>query len=111
MVVINNPIEKIVPNSSIDEDLHIVSIGRLVKQKNQFALIDVFINANLTCNLYILGDGPMKPYLEEYIIKNNMQHRIYLVGLQKDVYEYLKSNWIFASTSIYEGYLMHSLKQ
>ena len=33
-----------------------------------------------------------------------MQNRIHLVGLQKDVYKYLKSDWIFASTSNYEGY-------
>lgn len=104
LVIINNPVEKIVPNSLIDEKVHIVNIGRLAEQKNHFALMDAFINANLMCNLYILGDGPMKSNIEEYIIKNNMQHRIHLVGLQKDVYKYLKPNWIFASTSNYEGY-------
>ncbi|MDB9779420.1 glycosyltransferase [Flavobacteriaceae bacterium] len=104
LVIINNPIEKIAPNSSVDDKVHIVNIGRLAEQKNHFALIDAFINANLKCNLYILGDGPKKKHLEEYIIKNNMQNRIHLVGLQKDVYKYLKSDWIFASTSNYEGY-------
>ena len=104
LVIINNPIEKIVPNSSVDDKVHVVNIGRLTEQKNHFALIDAFINANLMCNLYILGDGPLKTHLEEYIIKNNMQNRIHLVGLQKDVYKYLKSDWIFASTSNYEGY-------
>ena len=104
LVIINNPIEKISPNSSVDDKVHIVNIGRLTEQKNQFALIDAFINANLMCNLYILGDGPMKTHLEEYIFKNNMQNRIHLVGLQKDVYKYLKSDWIFASTSNYEGF-------
>ena len=104
LVIINNPIQKIEPISSVDDKVHIVNIGRLVEQKNHFALIDAFINANLMCNLYILGDGPMKSNLEEYIIKNNMQNRIHLVGLQKDVYKYLKSDWIFASTSNYEGY-------
>lgn len=104
LVIINNPIEKIAPNSSVDDKVHIVNIGRLAEQKNHFALIDAFINANLMCNLYILGDGPMKSQIEKYIINNNMQNRIYLVGLQKDVYKYLKSDWIFASTSNYEGY-------
>ena len=104
LVIINNPIEKIIPSSSTDEKVHIVNVGRLAEQKNHFALIDAFINANLTCNLYILGDGPKKSDLEKYITKKNMQHRIHLVGVKKDVYQYLKSNWIFASTSNYEGY-------
>ena len=104
LVIINNPVEKITPNSLGNEKVHVVNIGRLAEQKNHFALIDAFINANLMCNLYILGDGSMKSQLEEYIIKNNMQNRIHLVGLQKDVNKYLKPNWIFASTSNYEGY-------
>lgn len=104
LTVINNPIGEVSPFISKDDKVHIVNIGRLVDQKNQIELINIFISANLDCNLYIIGDGPNKSKIQDYINETKMDDRIHLLGLQKDISKYLNPNWIFVSTSVFEGY-------
>jgi len=103
IAIIPNPIVKNNFLNKEDKTTHIVNIGRLADQKNHLDLIDAFTKANLECDLYILGDGPNKTKLMDYIMQINMQNKIHLIGIEKNIYKYLKPNWIFASTSKYEG--------
>ena len=102
--VINNPISKIESVNFPDNTVNIINVGRLVKQKNHIDLIDAFINSNLDCKLYIIGEGPLKEKIRSYIIYRNQEDKIFLLGLKANIYELLNPNWIFASTSIFEGY-------
>ena len=103
ITIIPNPIEEIHLRIKDDKSTHIVNIGRLVDQKNHLDLIDAYTNANLECDLYILGDGPNKTILKDYILQLKMENKIHLVGYEKSISKYLNPNWIFASTSNYEG--------
>ncbi len=84
----------------------IVTLGRLVKQKNQKLLIEAFASIAdqyPDTNLKIYGEGPLKTELLEFIEKLNMADRIYLMGSTKDVGEVLSTSKIFVLSSDYEG--------
>ena len=101
--IIPNPIEKI-KIQKVLEPVNIIHVGRLEKQKNQLELIDAFKQANLECKLFIIGDGSLYNVLEHKIKAEKLEHKIILMGKQKEIYQHLKPNWIFASTSSYEGF-------
>ena len=102
--IINNPLSKATDIKFDDDDVHIINVGRLVEQKNQFELIDIFYQSNLSCNLYIVGEGPLKDALQRYINDRGLEDRVFLLGLKSNIYKLLNPNWIFTSTSIFEGY-------
>ena len=102
--IIENPISQFEPANYLNTDVNIINIGRLVETKNQIDLIDAFIKSKLNCKLYIIGEGPLKEKLHNYIISRNQKDKIFLVGLIDNVNDFLHSNNIFASTSILEGY-------
>jgi len=62
---------------------YIMYAGRLAKEKNLFFLIDIFKEISLMDNsfeFYICGDGPDKNKLVNYVIKNNLQHKVIFTG-------------------------------
>jgi 1,2-diacylglycerol 3-alpha-glucosyltransferase len=62
---------------------YIMYAGRLAKEKNLFFLIDIFKEISLIDNsfeFYICGDGPDKNKLVNYVIKNNLQHKVIFTG-------------------------------
>ena len=81
---------------------NIISICRLVDQKNIFEIFDIARILPMY-NFLILGDGYLynkaKNYLNKIGIKN-----VYLLGNKKDIFKYLYSAEIFLSTSLYEGH-------
>jgi len=71
-------IDKILRNEK-----YIMYAGRLAKEKNLFFLIDIFKEISLMDNsfeFYICGDGPDKNKLVNYVIKNNLQHKVIFTG-------------------------------
>ena len=87
----------------------IISAGRLVEQKNLQLLIDSYIymmkvNKNIKCRLVIVGEGPEKSKLEKLIIDNNQQENIYLIGWQKNPFNYIKQADLFVLSSNWEGF-------
>ena len=102
--VINNPISKIESVNFPDNTVNIINVGRLAKEKNHIDLIDAFINSNLNCKLFIIGEGALREKLSNYILSKNMESKIVLLGLKSNIYEFLNPNWIFAATPNFEGY-------
>ena len=106
--VIHNPV-------SVDEnkyplptktDNRIVSVGRLVSQKNHKLLINAF---NLIKDLYpettleIYGDGVLRNELQEYINKLNLDNRVFLKHSRPDVLDCIYGARLFVLPSLYEG--------
>lgn len=87
-------------------DFVIVNVGRLSKQKNQKLLIDafeLFKKRVSNTKLYILGDGPLKNELEEYVLKKGLSEYVFLTGNVGNVEEYFAESDLFVLSSIYEG--------
>ena len=81
---------------------NIISICRLVDQKNIFEIFEIARNLQ-AYNFVVLGNGYLfdkaKNYIESRKIKN-----VYLLGNKKDVFKYLYESDLFLSTSLYEGH-------
>lgn len=84
----------------------IISIGRLVEQKNHKLLIDSFINISNDISDYYLdiyGDGPLKNELEKYIQSKGMSNKIFLKGNIDNIKKVMCESSLFVLSSNYEG--------
>lgn len=85
----------------------IINVARLEPQKNQMMLIKAFslIQANNPeFTLHIYGDGSMKKKLESLIKELNLEHKVFLEGVQHDAILINYNAALFILSSNYEGY-------
>ncbi|WP_318344733.1 glycosyltransferase [Flagellimonas baculiformis] len=88
------------------EELNIVSVGRLAKQKSfQFAIeaIDIVNKKGHKAHLYIIGEGPERGYLESLISEKGMSGQVTLLGYLENPFPYIKDCDIYLQSSIFEG--------
>ncbi|MBG9814565.1 hypothetical protein ABD68_24325 [Bacillus endophyticus] len=118
VTVIYNPydIEKIQSsaNINIEEKFKpifnspvIINVGRLDKQKGQWHLIRAFkeIKGKVPdAKLVILGEGPLKEYLEGLVDDYNLQDDVFFLGFQKNPFQFISNAKVFAFPSLYEGF-------
>ncbi|MBM3886964.1 glycosyltransferase family 4 protein, partial [Candidatus Dependentiae bacterium] len=100
------------PTKSLNNDKKIIigTIACFKPQKNLFDLLKAFtityetaLKENRSIHLEIIGDGELRPAIEEWICKKNMQHAITLHGWQRNVQQFLCTWDIFALSSLWEG--------
>tara|TARA_B100000212_G_scaffold339756_1_gene318852 strand:- start:206 stop:1303 length:1098 start_codon:yes stop_codon:yes gene_type:complete len=90
-------------NLGIDNNKkNIISICRLVDQKNIFEIFKIAKNLEIY-NFIVLGDGYLFEKAKIYLKDNNIKN-VYLVGNSIDVFKYLYESDLFLSTSLYEGH-------
>jgi glycosyltransferase involved in cell wall biosynthesis len=114
--VINNPIDPIInsdKNKYRAKEKKIITVARLVKQKNIFSLIDIAykvlsIHKDWTWDIY--GDGDLRQELEAYIHIKGLENRVRLIGFVSDLYSLYNHYSIMALTSSYEGFPMSLLE-
>lgn len=112
MVVIPNPVsipEKILPieKSSPSSRNKILSVGRLNLQKDHKTLIEAFAllaNDFPNWDLKIVGDGDLRPQLEEQIKSLGLQDRITIANTTSNISKEYLSSQLFAMSSSYEGF-------
>lgn len=109
--VIANPVDTIrigcqsLGKSPIDIDQpYIVAMGRLVENKNFALLIDAFAASSVAGKLLIIGDGPLRPVLEERIAGYGLQDRVILTGFLENPFPLLAGAQIFVLPSNAEGF-------
>ena len=115
-VLIYNPIEnkKIIQEKSKREIkvkffqkkyLNILTIGRLVRQKDHLTLIKSlkFIDKNINYRLLIIGSGEEKTQIQNIIESQNLTNKVKIIEFQNNIYPYIKYADIFVLTSKYEG--------
>ncbi len=107
--VIYNPIdiEKINALKSKKIDLlkkrfTLITIGRLVKEKNHSLIIDAI--KDIDVDLWIIGDGELKYELEEKIKSLSIEDRVLLLGREENPYKFLDKADAFVFASNYEGF-------
>lgn len=107
-IVINNPVDikRFEVTRKEHQGIVIVTAGRLTEQKNQQFLVEIMRDLcrdNENIRLLILGDGPQKDTLTDYIKKTGMCIKIQLTGNVDDVENYFARSDLFALCSTYEG--------
>ncbi len=84
---------------------YLIGVGRLTKQKNFEILIKAFnqiIRKDNNTKLLILGEGEQMQKLNELIVKLNLGKKVYLLGYQKNVFNYINNAKCLISSSLYE---------
>ena len=97
--------KKLLKNNKNSEFV-IISVGRLVKEKNYLFLIksvEKVIEKYPNIRLNIVGDGPLRSELEIYIKTNGLQNNIKLLGFREDIPSLLENSDLFVLPSKLEG--------
>ncbi|HEY6504865.1 MAG TPA: glycosyltransferase family 4 protein [Chitinophagaceae bacterium] len=76
----------------------VVSVARLIPVKRHLLMFDVIkrmVNNGLDVKFICLSDGVYRPVLEEYISSNNLDQHFFLLGNQRNVFDYLEASDVF----------------
>jgi N-acetylgalactosamine-N,N'-diacetylbacillosaminyl-diphospho-undecaprenol 4-alpha-N-acetylgalactosaminyltransferase len=95
------------PRDSIQNEVKIITIGRLEMVKGHWHLIYLLkelINLNLNASLTILGEGSLRGDLEALIQLLDLHNRVHLLGFQNDINSHLNEADIFCFSSSHEGF-------
>lgn len=86
---------------------NIVSVGRLDSNKNQIMQLEIakkLCDNNIKFKWYLIGDGPERTNLENYIINNKLENCVIMLGYINNCYPYIKKSNLVVSTSLSESY-------
>lgn len=102
--IITKKIKKIKKKKS--KYFNILNIGRLVKQKDQITIIKAveLIPDNYKAKLKIIGSGPEKTYLGNYINEKNLHKKVEILNEKRKVSKFYESSDLFVLSSLYEGF-------
>ncbi len=87
------------------KELKIISVGRLVKQKNHILLLNALNNLKnkIRFKCIIIGKGNKYSFLKEFIRSKKLEKKIKLLGYKKNPLPYILKSDVFILTSIHEG--------
>ena len=86
------------------ECLRMVSIGRLTYQKGFDLLIDALALCSRRVKLTVLGEGPLRPQLEQQAIDRGVANQVRFIGFQNNPYPFLSEADVFVLSSRFEGF-------
>lgn len=97
---------KIREKYSIEKNFVIGHIGRFNYPKNHEFIIDVFkavYDRNKNVVLLLVGDGNLRPQIEQKINNFGLNNNVILTGIIEDIPEILQGMDLFLFPSLYEG--------
>lgn len=85
--------------------LKLITVGRLVDQKDQITILKAInlIKSNVNFRLLIIGRGYLKKELDEYIKKKKLNKFVKIIPFQKNPLKYIKKADLFLLSSKFEG--------
>ena len=93
-------------NYAVEGNFKILHIGRFSEQKNHVGLLMAFRKFHENhpdSELWLIGDGDLRPVAEEYVRENGLEQAVKFLGLQSNVYGYMHDADVFVLPSNYEG--------
>lgn len=117
VIAINNPIDKVYVQSSIEGEknpfdeytdrINCVYVGRLSDEKNPLFLIEAFEKVvrfdNSKFHLYIIGDGYLKEDVLKSVNEKKLEKNTTILGFQSNPYPYIKNADLVLLCSKWEG--------
>jgi len=94
-----------IPLSEPVEHPLVVSLGRLAEPKNYLRLLKAhkrLLEEGINHKLLILGEGPERPMLEQFVRENRLEGTVSLPGFSDNPYPWLKAADVLACSSSYE---------
>lgn len=109
MAVIGNPLRAIRANGAVARENIVLMVGRLIKSKNQEALISIFLRIGMPgWKLVLVGYDHMKQQNEQrlktMVRELGGEDRVVFAGKQAHVDDFYLRSKIFAFTSLSEGF-------
>jgi len=84
---------------------YFLSVGRLIKEKGYFALIDAYsLQAYKSPRLVIIGEGPLKSEIQDYIRSKGLSDKVILLGQRDNVIPYMRNASLGIVSSYVEGF-------
>ncbi|BCD67748.1 glycosyltransferase family 4 protein [Nitratiruptor sp. YY09-18] len=100
--VIYNPIN--IPQIQNNKEKIVLAVGRLEKQKGFDSLIKAFAKIKSDWKLVIAGEGSERKNLENLIRKLSLEKKVFLIGKQKDIFDWYAKASLFVLSSKKEGF-------
>jgi GalNAc-alpha-(1->4)-GalNAc-alpha-(1->3)-diNAcBac-PP-undecaprenol alpha-1,4-N-acetyl-D-galactosaminyltransferase len=105
VTVIGNPVKKMKPVGSADQQNIILNVGRFGDEKKQELLVQYFYDLNPSdWRLVFIGDGAKMPAVKERVLQLQMDDRVVFAGSVSEIEDYYRTSEIFAFTSTSEGF-------
>jgi len=84
----------------------IITVGRLMRPKGQWQLIQAFaeVKRKVPSRLVIIGEGELKNQLMKLAKNLSVDKDITFLGWQKNPYKYMAHSTVFALTSLWESF-------
>ncbi len=96
--------EKLRFNFYKNNKIKLITVGRLVDQKDQLTLLKAInLIKNINIQLLIIGDGEKKKNLINYLNKKKLSSIVKIISYKMNPYNYIKKSNIFILTSKFEG--------
>ena len=89
--------------------MSIVTVGRLTRPKNHLLAIEtarVLRDKGMAFKWFFVGEGEMRPAIEERIKELGLEQNVFLLGLKENPYPYMFNGDIYVQTSTFEGFGM-----
>ena len=85
--------------------IKIINVARFTDQKDHLTLLNAMkrIKKKIEFRLVLIGAGPNRNLLENYILENNLKKNIKILNYQNNPYKYIRNCDIFILTSKFEG--------
>lgn len=90
-----------------DGKIRLVAVGTLKESKGYGRLLIIIkklLLENYPVHLYVLGEGPMRAEIEQYIRANDMDEAVTLLGYQTNPYKYVANCDLLVCASFAEGF-------
>lgn len=87
--------------------VRILTIGRLAHQKGYDIALEAckkLKEKGINFRWYVLGKGPLKDSMNQYIMKHNLHDHFILLGVTANPYPFIKDCDIYVQTSRFEGF-------
>ena len=96
-----------IPADVAKRKLTVATIGRLYPVKGYDRLLKAhqsLIRVGVEHDLWILGEGPDRSAMEEYITKNNLENSVHLLGFHRNPYPFMQEADVIVCSSYSEGF-------
>lgn len=105
--IINNAKEIVKEISFSKDKINLIGVGKLLKNKGFDRILKItnmLVSEGYPIHTYILGEGPERKFLENYINNNNLKNCVTLLGYQLNPYKYISKCDLFVCASFAEGF-------
>lgn len=95
------------PGMMDSDEIKLVGVGKLLKSKGFDRVVRIvkrLKEEDYPIHFYVLGEGPERSSLQDYIHQNGLEHNVTLLGYQLNPYKYIARCDLFVCASFAEGF-------